>query len=197
MQAAAAAVARGLGRYDARVEQDRVNDLNDRSRLVAVRAELNIVLILYEAGREDACAALAAEQDDALVKHRQAVNDARTADHAADLAFDAVEEADIDGIEPSVKLHALDVNLHAEQLRRARLDGCDAAGIEQFLRIPAQIDADVAQALFAPAGVIDFLGVDTDRLAETAGSCIIIVTAADRTGAADFISHVYYLQKRD
>ena len=41
------------------------------------------------------------------------------------------------------------------------------------------------------AGIIDFLGVDTDRLAETAR---IAVIAADRTRAANFFSHVYYLQ---
>lgn len=103
VQRTAAAIARGIGRNNARVQQDRVNDLNDRSRFVAVRAKLDIVFILYKAGRENARAAFAAEQDHALVKHGKPVNDARTADHAADLAFNAVEEADVNRVEASVK----------------------------------------------------------------------------------------------
>ena len=103
MQRAAAAVARGIRRNDTRVEQDRIHNLNDRSRLIAVRAELDIRIILDKARGENTRAALAAEQDHALVKHRQTVDNARTADHAANLAFDAVEETDIDCIEPSIK----------------------------------------------------------------------------------------------
>ena len=184
MQRAAAAVAGGLGRYDACIQKDGVDNFDHCSGFVAVRAKLDIRSVFHIMGRENAGTAFAAEQDNALVKHRQTVNDTRTADDTADLALNAVEEADIDRVKAAVKLNALDINLHAQQFGCARLDGRDAAGVDQFLRIAAQVNADISQAFLAAAGVIYLFGVDTDRFAETAGGCIIIVTAADRAGAA-------------
>lgn len=190
-QAAAAAIARCLGRHNAGIEQDRINDFDDRLRQVALGAKLNIHAVFHIAGREDAGAALAAEQDDALVKYRQSVDNARTANRAADLDFDLVEEADIYRVKTAVELHALNVDLNAKQLGAAGLDGGNTAAVEQFLTLAAQVNADVAQAFLALAGIVNFIGVNADSFAEAAGGRVIRATAADRAGATDFISHVY------
>lgn len=75
-----------------------------------------------------------------------------------------------------------------------RLHRCNATGIDQLLRIAGEIHANVTQALLAAAGVVNLFGVDADRFAEAA--CTVAVIAADRTRAANFFSHVYYLQTK-
>ena len=75
-----------------------------------------------------------------------------------------------------------------------RLYRCNTAGIDQLLRIAGEIHTNVTQALLAAAGVINLFGVDADRFAEAA--CIVAVIAANRTRAANFFSHVYYLQTK-
>lgn len=103
MQRAAAAVAGGLGRYDACIQKDGVDNFDHCSGFVAVRAKLDIRTVFHIMGRENAGTTFAAEQDNALVKHRQTVNDTRTADDTTDLALNAVEEADIDRVKAAVK----------------------------------------------------------------------------------------------
>ena len=98
-----AAVAAGFRRNHTRVQHDRINDLYDRSRLVAVRPQLHIAAVLDILRGKDARAAFAAEQYHALVKYSQAIDDTRTADHAAHLALDAIEEAYINRIAATVK----------------------------------------------------------------------------------------------
>lgn len=191
MQRTAAAVAARFRRNYARIQHNRVNDLNDRRRLVAVRPQLYIAPVLYILRGEDARAALAAKQHNALVEYRQAIHDARTTDYAADLALDTIEKADVNGIKTAVKLYPLNIDRYAEQLGFPCFNRSNAARIDELLCVAGQIHANIAQALLAAAGVVDFLGVDTDRLAETAR---IAVIAADRTRAANFFSHVYYLQ---
>ena len=72
------------------------------------------------------------------------------------------------------------------------LHRCNPTRIDQLLRIAGEVHADIAQTLLAAAGVVNLLGVDADRLTEAA--CTVTVIAADRTRAANFFSHVYYLQ---
>ena len=189
-----AAVAAGFRRNHTRVQHDRINDLYDRSRLVAVRPQLHIAAVLDILRGKDARAAFAAEQYNAFVKYRQSVHDTRTTDYAADFTFNAIEKADINAVETSIKLNPLNINRNTEQFRFTRLHRCNAAGINQLLRIAGEIHANVTQALLAAAGVVNLFGVDADRFAEAA--CTVAVIAADRTRAANFFSHVYYLQTK-
>lgn len=185
----AAAVTAGFRLDHTRVEHDGVYDLYDGCRAVAVRAQLYVRAVLDIARGEDACAALAAEQHNALVKHGQTVDDTRPADRAADLALDAIEEAAVNAVQTAVELHRLDVDLDAEQVGRTRLYGCDAAGIEHILRLARQVNADVAQAFLAAAGVVDLARVYAHGLTERAAGCGCAALIVERTGAADFISH--------
>lgn len=121
MQRTAAAVAARFRRDYARIQHDRVNDLNDRRRLVAVRPQLYIAPVLYILRGEDARAALAAKQHNALVEYRQAIHDARTTYYAADLALDTIEKADVNGIKTAVELYPLNIDRYAEQLGFTRL----------------------------------------------------------------------------
>ena len=189
-----AAVAAGFRRNHTRVQHDRINDLYDRSRLVAVRSQLHIAAVLDILRGKDARAAFAAEQYNTFVKYRQSVHDTRTTDYAADFTFNAVEKADINAVETSIKLNPLNINGNAEQFGFTRLYRCNAAGIDQLLRIAGEIHTNVTQALLAAAGVVNLFGVDADRFAEAA--CIVTVIAANRTRAANFFSHVYYLQTK-
>lgn len=189
-----AAVAAGFRRNHTRVQHDRINDLYDRSRLVAVRPQLHIAAVLDILRGKDARAAFAAEQYNTFVKYRQSVHDTRTTDYAADFTFNAIEKADINAVETSIKLNPLNINRNTEQFRCTRLHGCNATGIDQLLRIAGEIHANVTQALLTAAGVVNLFGVDADRFAEAA--CTVAVIAADRTRAANFFSHVYYLQTK-
>ena len=189
-----AAVAAGFRRNHTRVQHDRINDLYDRSRLVAVRPQLHIAAVLDILRGKDARAAFTAEQYNAFVKYRQTVHDTRTTDYAADFTFNAVEKADINAVETSIKLNPLNINRNAEQFCFTWLYRCNAAGIDQLLRIAGEIHANVTQALLAAAGVVNLFGVDADRFAEAA--CTVAVIAADRTRTANFFSHVYYLQTK-
>ena len=154
MQRAAAAVAAGFRRNHTRVQHDRINDLYDRSRLVAVRPQLHIAAVLDILRGKDARAAFAAEQYNTFVKYRQSVHDTRTTDYAADFTFNAIEKADINAVETSIKLNPLNINRNTEQFCCTRLHRCNATGIDQLLRIAGEIHANVTQALLAAAGVV-------------------------------------------
>ena len=121
MQRAAAAVAAGFRRDHTRVQHDRINDLYDRSRLVAVRPQLHIAAVLDILRGKDARAAFAAEQYNTFVKYRQSVHDTRTTDYAADFTFNAIEKADINAVETSIKLNPLNINGNTEQFRFTRI----------------------------------------------------------------------------
>ncbi len=196
LDSAAAGVAAGIRGYDARVKQDRLNNFNNCGRLIAVGAELDVSAVFDEAGREDTRSAFAAKEHHAFVEHREAVNDTGTAHRASDLALDLVEEADVNGVEAAVELYPLYVDPHAEKLGGARFYGNNAAGVQEFLSFTAEIDADVTQAFLAAAGIIYLAGVNANRLAKAVSARgVIIVSAAHRAGAADFIRHINYLQK--
>ncbi len=196
LNSTAAGVAAGIRGYDARVKQDRLHNFDDCGGLIAVGTELDVSAVLDEAGREDTRSAFAAKEHHAFVEHREAVNDAGTAHRTGDLAFDLVEEADVNGVEAAVELYPLYVDPHAEKLGGARFYGNNAAGVQEFLSFTAKVDADVTQAFLAAAGIVYLAGVDANRLAEAVATCgVIIVSAAHGAGAADFIRHINYLQK--
>ena len=121
MQRAAAAVAAGFRRNHTRVQHDRINDLYDCSRLVAVRPQLHITAVLDILRGKDARAAFTAEQYNAFVKYCQTVHNTWTTDYAADFTFNAVEKADINTVETSIKLNPLNINRNTEQFRFTRL----------------------------------------------------------------------------
>ncbi len=171
------------------------NHFYDSGRFIAVGAKLNIGAVFDEAGREYACSAFAAEEYYAFVKYRKAVYDAGTSYSTAYLAFNLIEEADINGIEAAVKLYPLNVDPNTEQLGRAGLYGYDASRIEQFLSFAAEIHANISQAFFAAAGVIHLACVYAYCFTETACACYVSISiAAHGSGAADFIRHNDYLQ---
>ena len=132
VESAAAAVAADLRRNHAGIQHDRIDNFNDRGRLVAVRPQLHVAAVLDILRGEDAGAAFAAEQHNALVKYRQTIHDTRTTDHAADLALNAVEKADVNRVEPSIKLDAFHVNGNTEQLCFMRLAKLDVIYVRKF-----------------------------------------------------------------
>ena len=70
-------------------------------------------------GGEDFGAALAAEQDAALVKHAQALCLGARGRPGAHLQRHPIEKPHIDGVEPPVEGHRLHVGIDVQQLRRA------------------------------------------------------------------------------
>ena len=87
-----AAVAAGFRRNHTRVQHDRINDLYDRSRLVAVRPQLHIAAVLDILRGKDARAAFAAEQYNTFVKYRLTVNRARRVQRFLSQPFAVAEQ---------------------------------------------------------------------------------------------------------
>lgn len=77
------------------VKENRVNAFDYCRRLIRSLDLLLVGAVSIELGTEDARAAVAAEQDAALVKHSQTVEQARAANGGAGLYRDAVEVTDI------------------------------------------------------------------------------------------------------
>ena len=90
-------------------------------RRQAVRPQLHIAAVLDILRGKDARAAFAAEQYNTFVKYRQSVHDTRTTDYAADFTFNAIEKADINAVETSIKLNPLNINRNTEQFRFTRI----------------------------------------------------------------------------
>lgn len=89
--------------YDLRVENDRVDNFDYGSRLVAALLKLNVGTTAHIARGENARAAFTAEQDDALVGDCKTFQNLRTTDGAARLYRDTIEESDINTVEASIR----------------------------------------------------------------------------------------------
>lgn len=86
----------------------------------------------------------------------------------------------------AVKIHRLYVNVYPQQLCAARLD--TGRAFQQLLRLPRQINPQIADAFLGAAGVIDFSSMRADRLTDG-------LFSADWAGCYAFI-HMFSLHLR-
>ena len=132
---------------------------------------LHDVLLIHGArsglGGEHLGAALAAEEDDPLVEHAQAADLDGTGGAHKGVGGDAVEVADVHGEEAPVEADGLHVDVHIEQLSLAGADG--HSPVNGALGALGGVEAQILDTVLIPAGVEDFLGMDTDGLADTGG----------------------------
>lgn len=182
--AAAATATLAVRLNDLRVQDNRVYDLDDCSRIVAPLLQLHIRTAADKARREDTGSALAAKEYDALVGNGQAIDNLRASNRAGSLYRHAIEEAYVNTVKASVKLYALDIDANAEQLCTAGLYRHRAV-VNKLLGVAGQVHAQVADALFAFAGIINLGRMHADRFPD-AGVAI-------NRPRGKFLSHVGYL----
>ena len=110
-------------RTDPRFQKHGIDDFNNGARHIGLGRQLDIRRVLTEFGGENASAALAAEQDAALVVNRKTVDNGRPSNAGADLDSDPVEESDVDREKSAVELYLLDVDVDVKKLGTARFHG--------------------------------------------------------------------------
>ena len=169
--AVAAAVLAAL--HQLRVQHDGIDCLHHRHRHVALLQHLAVQAVNAQLGGEDLGVALAAEEDDPLVEHAQALHLYRTGAGAVGVEGDAVEKAHIHRVEPPVEDHRLHVDVSIQQLRLAALDRLGP--VEDILTGRGGIEAEILDAVLITAAVVDLLGMDTNGLA-------VFLQAGNRAG---------------
>ena len=137
--AVAAAVLAAL--HQLGVQDDGINSLYNGGGQIALLQQLPVHAVYPHLGGENLGVALAAEEDDPLVKDAQALYLHRTGAGAVRVQGHAVEKAHIHCIEAAVEHHRLYVNVRIEQLRLAALYGLGAAEyiLPRHRRVEAQI----------------------------------------------------------
>ena len=183
LRQAALTAARLAAIVHACIKHNRVDGLDHGGGQIRAHPAGNVQLVDDRVGGEDLGAALAAEEDAALVEYAQTFSFAAAGRPVADLQRHAVEKAHVDGIEPTVEGDRLDVGVDVQQFRRAALD--HLAPGQKLLRGRGGIKAQILHAVLVAAGIENFPCVDAYGFPD-------VVQVADRAGH-DSISHLINL----
>ena len=142
--AVAAAVLAAL--HQLRVQHDGVHCLHHGYRQVALLQHLAVQGVHPQLRGEDFGVALAAEEDDPLIKDAQALYLNGAGVGAVGVEGDAVEEAHIHRVKAPVEHHGLHVNVRVEQLSLAALHGLGA--VEDVLPRAGGVEAQILDTVF-------------------------------------------------
>lgn len=115
--------AAAAGFHQLRIQHNGIDSLHHSGGQIVPAHILGVRPALAELRGEDFGVALAAEQQDALVKHAQALHRHWAGIVQVRLQRHLIEKAHIDGIETPVKCHRLHIHIHVEQLCTATLHG--------------------------------------------------------------------------
>ena len=148
------------------VQNDGVHGLHHGGGQVGTHAAGDIQLVNDRVGGKDLGAALAAEQDAALVEHAQALGPDATGRSGTHLQGHAVEKPHVNGVESPVEGHRLHIGVNVQQLRRAAPNHL-ASGQQLHGRCRG-IEPQVLHAVLVAAGIEDLPCMDTNGLANTA-----------------------------
>ena len=103
-------------------------------------------------------------EDGTLVEDRKTIEGGRAVGAYRRVGQNAVVEGQIDAVVAAVKGYGFYVNGGGDQLGAA--DTCVSGGVQDGLGAGGQINAQVLDAVFIPAGVGDFTGMDGHGLAQ-------------------------------
>ena len=149
--------------YQLCVQYDGVYRLHHCNGHIALLQQLAVQTVDTDLGGEDFRAALAAEENHALVKYAQSLHLDGPGIGTVGIQGHAVEKAHIDGVKAPVENDGFYIDVRIEQLRFAALHGLGA--VEHILPAGSGIEPQILNAIFIPATVVDFLGMDTNGLA--------------------------------
>ena len=108
---------------------------------VALLQQLAVQSVHAHLGGENLRVSLAAEEDDPLVEHAQALHLYRTGAGAVGVQGDAVKEPHIHRVEAPVEHYGLHVNVRIEQFRLAALHGLGA--VKHILAAGRGVEAQI------------------------------------------------------
>lgn len=168
--AATAAMTFRLLFADASAENDGIDDLHHRDRHVATlvaRAGLGAEIRCVGTALENVDVALATVQDHVLFQNGHTVKFLASAAAYASLQFDLNVEANVDGIEPSVELHGVDMD--GRPADRGALDADATGALQNLVAEIGQKHPHVFKAVTVAAGIQNAVGLDADHFSPTAG----------------------------